>query len=65
MLHRVILECKNKISKLNAGALVKEAAIITSGNGGGRSDFAQAGGKDVTKISEALAKIKERITSSL
>ncbi len=50
---------------MNAGALVKEAAIITSGNGGGRSDFAQAGGKDVTKISEALAKIKERITSSL
>lgn len=65
MLDKVIFVCKNKVSKLNAGALVKEAAIITSGNGGGRSDFAQAGGKDVTKISEALAKIKERITSSL
>lgn len=65
MLDKVIFVCKNKVSKLNAGALVKEAAIITSGNGGGRSDFAQAGGKDVAKISEALAKIKERITSSL
>ena len=65
MLDKVIFVCKNKVSKLNAGALVKEAAIITSGNGGGRSDFAQAGGKDVTKISEALAKIKERITNSL
>lgn len=65
MLDKVIFVCKNKVSKLNAGALVKEAAIITSGNGGGRSDFAQAGGKDVTKISEVLAKIKERITNSL
>lgn len=65
MLDKVVFICKNKVSKLNAGQLVKEAAIITNGNGGGRSDFAQAGGKDVTKVSEALAKIKERITEAL
>ncbi len=62
---KVIFICKNKIDKLNAGSLVKEAAIITGGNGGGRSDFAQAGGKDVQKITEALNCIKEKVTNSL
>ena len=62
---KVIFVCKNKVGALNAGSLVKEAAIITSGNGGGRPDFAQAGGKDVTKVDLALAKIKEILESSL
>ena len=65
MVDKVIFICKNKVSGLNAGALVKEAAIITSGNGGGRPDFAQAGGKDVTKVSEAIETIKERIKAAL
>ena len=37
------------------------AAMITSGNGGGRPDFAQAGGKDVTKVDEALNAVKEEL----
>ena len=41
--------------------MVKEAAIITGGNGGGRPDFAQAGGKDITKLDEALGHIKEMV----
>lgn len=45
--------------ELHAGKIVKEAAIITGGNGGGRPDMAQAGGKDITKLDEALAKVKE------
>ena len=65
MVDKVIFICKNKVSGLNAGALVKEAAIITSGNGGGRPDFAQAGGKDVTKVAEAIETIKERIKAAL
>ncbi len=43
----------------HAGNLVKQLAQITGGNGGGRPDFAQAGGKDASKIDEALAKAKE------
>ncbi len=39
----------------NAGNLVREAARITGGGGGGRPDMAQAGGKDVTAIDAALA----------
>lgn len=65
MENRIVFICKNKIDKLNAGKLVKEAAVITGGNGGGRSDFAQAGGKDPSKIDLALQAIKERIENEL
>ena len=43
----------------DASLLVKEAAKITLGGGGGKKDLAQAGGKDVTKVDEAIAKAKE------
>ena len=40
--------------KFKAGDLVKEIAAVAGGSGGGRPDFAQAGGKDPSKIKEAL-----------
>ena len=55
---KIIFIAKNKNTAFNAGMLVKEAAIVTGGNGGGRPDFAQAGGKDVTKVDEAISKVK-------
>jgi alanyl-tRNA synthetase len=39
---------------LHAGKLVKEAAARCGGGGGGRPDMAQAGGKDPSKLAEAL-----------
>ena len=45
---------------INCGRLVKEAAMLCGGNGGGRPDFAQAGGKDVNKADEVYELI-ERI----
>src|SRR5699024_9858324 len=42
----------------HAGKLIKEVASICGGGGGGRTDMAQAGGKDPAKISEALAYVK-------
>lgn len=39
---------------LHAGKLVKEAASRCGGGGGGRPDMAQAGGKDPSKLAEAL-----------
>lgn len=42
---------------IHAGNLIREAAKITGGGGGGRPDMAQAGGKDPSKIEEAFAKI--------
>jgi alanyl-tRNA synthetase len=41
--------------KLHAGDAVKAAAKVAGGGGGGRPDLAEAGGKDVAKLAEALA----------
>ncbi len=47
----------------NAGNLVKEVALITGGKGGGRPNMAQAGGKDISKIDDAILKAKEIISN--
>ncbi len=44
---------------LNAGNIVKAAAQICGGNGGGKPTMAQAGGKDVSKLDEAINCVKE------
>ena len=62
---KIVFVCKNKVASLNAGALVKEAATITLGGGGGRPDFAQAGGRDVTKLDQALDAVLDTIRKSL
>ena len=43
----------------NAVDVIKEATKITGGGGGGKPNLAQAGGKDTTKVNEALAHLKE------
>ena len=48
-------------SGYKAGELVKEAAVLTQGNGGGRPDFAQAGGKDVSKLNDAIELIRKKL----
>ncbi|MBI4853176.1 MAG: alanine--tRNA ligase [Acidobacteria bacterium] len=40
--------------KLNAGKIIKELAEIVGGKGGGRPDLAEAGGRDVAKLDDAL-----------
>jgi len=40
--------------RLHAGQLVKAVAQVVGGGGGGRPTLAQAGGKDVSKVGEAL-----------
>jgi alanyl-tRNA synthetase len=41
-------------SRIKAGQIVKEIAPIVGGGGGGRPDFAEAGGKQPEKIDEML-----------
>jgi alanyl-tRNA synthetase len=48
---------------LKAGDLVKKAAEVCGGGGGGRPQFAQAGGKDASKIAEALNTVEELLKS--
>ena len=43
------------MKRVPAGQVVKEIAPIVGGRGGGRPDFAEAGGKDPSKIGEMLA----------
>jgi alanyl-tRNA synthetase len=50
---------------LKAGDIVKEIAPIVHGAGGGRPQMAQAGGKDPSKIDDALARATEIIKSHL
>lgn len=47
--------------KYNAGKIVKEISQVTGGNGGGRKNFAQAGGKDISKVDLALEKAHQLI----
>ncbi|EGK1211296.1 alanine--tRNA ligase [Campylobacter jejuni] len=62
---KITLVAGVKDAPLKAGALVKEAAQILGGNGGGRDDFATAGGKDLSKINEALKQSLETIEKAL
>ncbi len=45
----------------NAGKIIKEAAAACGGGGGGRPDMAQAGGKDPSKLKEALQIAEELV----
>ena len=52
----IVSVTKDLTSKLQAGRIVKELAPIVGGGGGGRPDFAEAGGKDPSRIDELLSK---------
>ncbi|SEQ16105.1 alanyl-tRNA synthetase [Virgibacillus subterraneus] len=57
---------KDLIEKgLHAGNLIKEAAELCGGGGGGRPDMAQAGGKDSSKINEALKLAKQYVKEKI
>jgi alanyl-tRNA synthetase len=45
----------------HAGNLLRDVAKVAGGGGGGKPEFAQAGGKDPSKVDEALAKAAEII----
>ncbi len=45
----------------NAGNIVREISKIAGGGGGGKPNFAQAGGKDKSKLDEALAAVEKII----
>jgi alanyl-tRNA synthetase len=56
---------KDLTERVKAGQLVKELAPIVGGGGGGRPDFAEAGGKDASKIDELLAAARTAVTKAL
>jgi alanyl-tRNA synthetase len=57
---KALLVCsvsKELVSRWQAGAIVREAAMIVGGAGGGRADFAQAGGPDASKLEDAVNRV--------
>jgi len=62
---KVLLASGVKNSSVSAGNWVKAIAPIVGGGGGGRPDFAQAGGKDPSKITEAQEQALVYITKEL
>ena len=50
---KVMIVAGSKNTNIKAGDWIKNIAPIVNGGGGGRPDFATAGGKDITKIEDA------------
>jgi len=51
----VVLVSKGAVgSGISAASVVREAAAVVGGGGGGRDDMAQAGGKDASKLEQAM-----------
>jgi alanyl-tRNA synthetase len=53
----VVSVTKDLTSRIQAGRIVKEIAPIVGGGGGGRPDFAEAGGKDPSKIDALVERV--------
>jgi len=47
--------------KVHAGQLVRELARMTGGDGGGRADLAEAGGKDPSRLDQALGHLPKLV----
>ena len=56
---------KDLTGRVKAGELVKTLSAIVGGGGGGRPDFAQAGGKEPEKLPAALAYVQEAVREQL
>jgi len=56
---------KDLTGKLKAGDLVREAAKLVGGSGGGKPDMAQAGGPDAAGLAAALARVEALAVAAL
>ncbi|MFO1455521.1 MAG: alanine--tRNA ligase [Steroidobacteraceae bacterium] len=55
----------DRTSKVKAGELVASIASVVGGKGGGRPDFAQAGGTDASRLADALAGVLPFVRTKL
>jgi alanyl-tRNA synthetase len=55
----------NKVSGINAGDVIKASAAIFGGKGGGKPDFAQAGGTNPSALEDAIAEARKFIIQKL
>ena len=50
---------------MHAGKLINDISRICSGGGGGKPNFAQAGAKDIDKLSDALEYARKDVRTKL
>ena len=62
---KVLIAAGVKNAPVKAGDWIKQIAPILGGGGGGRPDFAQAGGKDPSKLPEAIEAAKAYVAKEL
>jgi alanyl-tRNA synthetase len=56
---------KNNTDRIRAGDLIRPVAEQVGGKGGGRPDFAQAGGSDASRLDQALASVADWVRATL
>jgi alanyl-tRNA synthetase len=61
----VVAVTSDLTKRVQAGKIVKQIAPIVGGGGGGRPDFAEAGGRDAGKIDEMLAASEQVVREML
>ncbi len=62
---KVMIAAGVKNASIKAGDWIKNVAPVLGGGGGGRPDFAQAGGKDVSKLAEGIEAAKAYVNAQL
>jgi alanyl-tRNA synthetase len=56
---------KDATDRIRAGDLIREIAARVGGKGGGRPDFAQAGGTEPAALDQALAAVEAWVTAQI
>ncbi len=63
--HLLVAVTKDLTDRVKAGQLVKDLAPLIGGKGGGRPDFAEAGGSDPAGIGEMLTRARALVTAAM
>jgi alanyl-tRNA synthetase len=61
----VVFVTDDLIGRLKAGDIAREVAKVTGGGGGGKPTLAEAGGKNVGKIDEAIGRVPQIVKDLL
>ncbi len=62
----IAMATKNALAKgVHAGNIIREITKIAGGSGGGKPDMAQGGGKDASKVADALSAVKDIVESQV
>jgi len=59
----LVVNLDNELSELDAVQIVRELGLIIGGGGGGRRTLAEAGGKNVDAVRDALTAGRDRLTA--